>query len=197
DEPQILADVDDPPEEPSGEIEVAPPVVAVLVTSGDGAWLGPALESLAGQGYAALSARGLGNAAPADPPAPIAAELPGAFVRRLPEDRGFAAAANEALGSVEGATFLLFCHDDVVLDPDAVRALVEEAYRSNAGIIGPKLVDYDRPEVLLEVGMTVDHYGVPFSTIEPGEIDQEQHDGVRDVFFVSHAVMLVRADLFR
>ena len=45
--------------------------------------------------------------------------------------------------------------------------------------------------------MTVDHYGVPFSTIEPGEIDQEQHDGVRDVFFVSHAVMLVRADLFR
>src|SRR5206468_9283138 len=32
---------------------------------------------------------------------------------------------------------------------------------------------------------------------EPGEIDQEQHDAVRDVFFVSHAVMLVRSDLFR
>ena len=45
--------------------------------------------------------------------------------------------------------------------------------------------------------MSVDHYGVPFSAIEPGEIDQEQHDGVRDVFFVSHATMLVRADLFR
>ena len=44
--------------------------------------------------------------------------------------------------------------------------------------------------------MSVDHYGVPFSAIEPGEIDQEQHDGVRDVFFVSHATMLVRADLF-
>ena len=45
--------------------------------------------------------------------------------------------------------------------------------------------------------MSVDHYAVPFSAIEPGEIDQEQHDGVRDVFFVSHATMLVRADLFR
>ena len=44
--------------------------------------------------------------------------------------------------------------------------------------------------------MAIDHYGVPFSAIEPGEIDQEQHDGVRDVFFVSHATMLVRADLF-
>jgi len=197
DEPEILPDVVDMPEEPSGEVEVAPPVVAVLVTSGSGPWLEPALESLAGQDYPALSVLVLDNAAPTDPTARIAAELPGAFVRRLPEDRGFAAAANEAIESVEGATFLLFCHDDVVLDPDAVRELVEEAYRSNAGIIGPKLVDYDRPEVLLEVGMTVDHYGVPFATIEPGEIDQEQHDGVRDVFFVSHAVMLVRADLFR
>ena len=113
-----------------------------------------------------------------------------------PRTSGFAAAANEALSTVEGATFLLFCHDDVALDPDAVRVMVEEAYRSNAAIVGPKLVDYDHPEVLLEVGMSVDHYGVPFSGIEPGEIDQEQHDGVRDVFFVSHAAMLVRADLF-
>ena len=44
--------------------------------------------------------------------------------------------------------------------------------------------------------MAVDHYGVPFSGIEPGEVDQEQHDAVRDVFYVSDAVMLVRADLF-
>ena len=92
--------------------------------------------------------------------------------------------------------FLLFCHDDVVLDPDAARLLVEEAYRSNAGIVGPKLVDRDNPDVLLEVGMSIDHYGVPFSGIEPDEVDQEQHDGVRDVFYVSHAAMLVRADLF-
>ena len=74
--------------------------------------------------------------------------------------------------------------------------MVEEAYRSNAGIVGPKLVDYDHPDILLEVGMAVDHYGVPFSGIEPGEVDQEQHDAVRDVFYVSDAAMLVRADLF-
>ncbi|MDQ1467674.1 MAG: hypothetical protein QOH10_2089, partial [Actinomycetota bacterium] len=132
-----------------------------------------------------------------DPTARIATGMPTAFVRRLPENLGFAAAANEALHTVEGATFLLFCHDDIALDPDVVRVMVEEAYRSNAAIVGPKLVDYDDPHVLVEVGMAIDHYGVPFSAIEPGEIDQEQHDGVRDVFFVSHATMLVRADLFR
>ena len=122
--------------------------------------------------------------------------MPNAYVRRLGTDGGFATAANEALRTIEGAPFLLFCHDDVVLDPDAVRIMVEEAYRSNAGIVGPKIVDHDHPEILLEVGMAVDHYGVPFSGIEPDEIDQEQHDAVRDVFFVSHATMLVRADLF-
>ena len=78
DEPEILPDVGDALEEPSGEIEVAPPVVAVLVTSGSGEWLSPALESLAGQDYPALSVLVLDNAAPTDPTARIAAELPGA-----------------------------------------------------------------------------------------------------------------------
>ena len=66
----------------------------------------------------------------------------------------------------------------------------------NAAIIGPKLVEYDHPDVLLEVGMAIDRFGVPHSGIEPGELDQEQHDAVRDVFFVSSTVMLVRSDLF-
>ena len=127
-----------------------------------------------------------------DPTARVASVLPGAFVRRLPEAGGFAAAANDVIDVVQGATFLLFCHDDVVLDPAAVRLLVEEAFRSNAAIIGPKLVEYDHPDILLEVGMAIDRFGVPHSGIEPGELDQEQHDAVRDVFFVSSTVMLVR-----
>lgn len=173
----------------------APAVVAVVVTS-DGPDLEGALSSLAAQDYPALSILVLDSGSAADPTPRIASVAPRAFVRRLSENVGFAVAANEALSAVEGAAFLLFCHDDVVLDEGAVRVMVEEAYRSNAGIVGPKIVDRDRPEVLLEVGLAIDHYGVPFSGIEPGELDQEQHDAVRDVFFVSSAVMLVRADLF-
>ena len=33
--------------------------------------------------------------------------------------------------------------------------------------------------------------------MERGELDQEQHDAVRDVFALPSACMLVRADLFR
>jgi GT2 family glycosyltransferase len=188
------------PEEDTGgdePVQVVPPVVAVVVTNNPGAWLEETLAALATQDYPALGVLVLDNASTDDPTPRIAAAMPRAFVRRRSDDDGFGAAANDALSAVEGATFLLFCHDDVALDPDAVRVMVEEAYRSNAGIVGPKIVDHDNPDILLEVGMAVDHYGVPFSGIEPDEVDQEQHDAVRDVFFVSHAAMLVRADLFR
>jgi len=178
------------------EAAVAPAVVAVMVTSDPGPWLEGALASLAEQEYPALSVLVLDNGSTEDPTPRIAQAAPHAFVRRLESNFGFAAAANDVMVTVEGATFLLFCHDDVVLAPDAVRIMVEEAYRSNAGVVGPKLVDYDDETKLLEVGMSIDHYGVPFSNIEPGELDQEQHDAVRDVFYVSNAVMLVRTDLF-
>ena len=177
-------------------VQVVPPVVAVMVTNDPGPWFEEGLAALGAQDYPSLSVLVLDNASAVDPTDRIAGALPGAFVRRCGGGGGFPDAANEALESVEGAVFLLFCHDDVVLDPDAARLMVEEAYRSNAGIVGPKLVDRANPDVLLEVGMSVDHYGVPFSGLEPGEVDQEQHDGVRDVFYVSHAAMLVRADLF-
>jgi GT2 family glycosyltransferase len=176
--------------------QVVPPVVAVMVTNDAGPWFEESLAALGAQDYPALSVLVLDNGSAADPTDRIAKALPGAFVRHCGEVGAFASAANEALAAVEGAVFLLFCHDDVVLDPDAARLMVEEAYRSNAGIVGPKVVDHDNPDILLEVGMSVDHYGVPFSGLEPEEVDQEQHDGVRDVFYVSHSAMLVRADLF-
>ena len=46
---------------------------------------------------------------------------------------------------VEGAAFFLLCHDDVALDPDAVHKLVEESFRSNAGVVSPKFVQLGRP----------------------------------------------------
>ncbi|MCU1449900.1 MAG: hypothetical protein JWP02_2070, partial [Acidimicrobiales bacterium] len=102
----------------------------------------------------------------------------------------------EALVAVEGAAFYLFCHDDAAPDSDAIRLLVEEALRSNAGVVGPKLVQWERPERLADVGLAVNKLGAGHSVIERGELDQEQHDSVRDVFAVPGACVLVRSDLF-
>lgn len=121
---------------------------------------------------------------------------PGAFVRRLDDNPGYGAAANDVLDVVDGAAFFLMCHDDVAPAPDVVRLLVEEAYRSNAAIVGPKLVRWDEPDRLLQVGEGIDHAGYAVPLVERGELDQEQHDAVRDVFTVPGACTLVRADLF-
>lgn len=172
-----------------------PTVAAVVVTRNPGPWLERALQSLGSQDYPSLAVLVVDAASEEDPGDRITGALPDAFVRRVPQS-DFAAAANEALYTVRNATFLLVCHDDVVFDPGVVRLMLEEAYRSNAGIVGPKIVDADNPEVLLEVGRSIDRFGNPHTGIEPGELDQAQHDGVRDVFYVSDAAMLVRTDLF-
>ena len=173
---------------------VAPAVVAVVVAEGDVPHLEACLGALAASDYPDLTVLVIAETE-ADLAPRVASVIPTAFVRSV-EVRGFAVGANDAIATVAGAPFLLFCHADVVPEPSAVRMLVEEAYRSNAAIIGPKLVDVARPEILREVGWSIDRFGVAHSEIERDELDQEQHDAVRDVFFVSDACVLIRADLF-
>ena len=107
----------------------------------------------------------------------VAALLPDAHLATLPAGTSFTQATNAALGMVEGASHVLICHDDMALDPDAVRLLLEEAYRSNAGLTCPKFVSWDAPDHLLSVGMGADRLGVVHPLVQRGELDQGQHDG--------------------
>jgi len=177
-------------------LPIAPAVVAVVVARDPGPWFEEVMRALADQDYPNLSILVIDAHSTTDVKAQVGRAAPGAFVRRLAEDPGFGAAANEVLEVVDGAAFYLFCHDDVAPAPDAVRVLVEEAYRSNAAVVGPKLVEWDDPRQLLQVGQGMDSagYGVPL--VERGELDQSQHDAVRDVFTVPGPCMLVRSDLF-
>ncbi|HUP87080.1 MAG TPA: glycosyltransferase family 2 protein [Acidimicrobiales bacterium] len=181
-------------EEPTAPVGV-PAVVAVVVTCDPGPWLEEALAALGEQDYPNLSVLVIDAASEVDPTPRIAAVLPSAFVRRLDENPGYASAANDVLGVVEGASHYVFLHDDAAPDVDAIRLLVEEAFRSNAGIVSPKLVEWDDPLRLLGVGASADKGGVvrPYGR---HELDQEQHDAVRDVFVAPGGCTLVRADLF-
>jgi GT2 family glycosyltransferase len=174
-----------------------PAVVAVVVTTDPGPWFEEALASLAQQQYDELSVLVLVTGDGPDPSERVGRALPDAFVRRLPGQPGYAAASNEALGMVEGAAFFLLCHDDCVLDPDVVHNLVEESFRSNAGVVSPKFVNWDDPSVLLHVGMSCDKTGAVVDRIQDGEVDHGQHDAVRDVFVAPGGCILVRADLWR
>lgn len=176
--------------------ELAPPVVAVVVASDPGDWFDACLESLCAQDYPNLALLVVDDASETELTSRVAAVEPSAVVRRRSERGGYARAANEARDGVEGATFFLFCHDDVVLEHDAVRTLVEESFRSNAAVVGPKLLDDAEPDRLRQVGLGMHRLGTPAPRTRPGELDQAQHDEAREVFAVPGACTLVRADLF-
>jgi len=175
---------------------LAPPVVAVVVAHDPGPWFEETLASLGSQDYAELSVLVLDNASPTDLTARVAAVLPSAFVRRFDVPQGYGAVSDEVRTMVDGAAYFLFCHDDVAPFPDAVHLLVEESFRSNAGIVSPKVVEWGHPDRLLHVGMAVDKAGSVVERVQPFEIDHGQHDAVRDVFVAPGGCTLVRADLF-
>jgi GT2 family glycosyltransferase len=173
-----------------------PAVLAVVVTHEPGPWFDESLVALAAQDYPDLTVLVIDAGSADDPTERVARACPQAFVRRLSGNPGYGTAVNEVLEMVEGANFLLLCHDDVALDPHGLSVLIEEASAGNAGVVGPKVVEWDAPRELQSVGMTIDRTGNASSYVEPGEYDQGQHDGVRDVFFVPGGCQLVRADLF-
>lgn len=177
---------------------INPPVVAVMVVHEPGPWFSEVLEGLALQDHADLRTLFLVSGNSEEAVELINQRLPDAIVRELPGDPGFGASANEVLALVEGDRgFFCFLHDDVALERSTIRLLVEELYRSNAGIVGPKLVEWDDRRILQRVGLGVDAFGEVDTYLQPGEADQEQHDSVSDVFALPSACMLIRADLFR
>jgi GT2 family glycosyltransferase len=118
-------------------------------------------------------------------------------VIRLTRNEGFPGSVSAALSLPVArlADFVLLIHDDTVLAPDSVASLVAAAVDGEgAGVVGPKVLDWERPQVLREIGMASDPFGYPYSPLEEDEIDQGQYDSPREVLFVSSAAMLIARD---
>lgn len=176
---------------------VYPLVTVGVVAHNPGAWFDEVLRSIVAQDYPSLDVVII-DAASTTPVAPrVHSIIPEATVVPLIANQGFAKNANTILDHPDLGPYLLICHDDVALAPDCIRRLVEESLRSNAGVVGPKLLDWDDPNRILHVGLGADKTGLVSDLAEPGEYDQEQHDAVRDVFAVPGAATLLRTDLFQ
>ncbi|MDG2029301.1 MAG: glycosyltransferase [Acidimicrobiales bacterium] len=177
--------------------DATPSVLAVVVAHQPGEWFEETLDSLATQDYPRLSVVVIDAAGDPSLSGRVHAALPSASVLDAPDTSGFSEAANAVLDTEVDPAFFLVCHDDVVLASDAVRLLVVEALRSNSGIAGPKLVDWNDPERLQHVAYEVDRFAVAADVVDPGEIDQEQYDAVADVFALPSACLLINSALFR
>ncbi len=181
---------------PSSAEAAAPSVVAVVVSRDPGEWFEESLSSIVGQDYPDLAVLVIDAGSETSLAERVAGTAPDAFVHRMTGSPGFSAAANQAAELVSSNDFFLFCHDDVRLDRRCLAQLVEEVFRSNAGVVGPKLVDWHDDRRLTQLGMGSDRFGVQTDRVERGEFDQQQYDAVRDVFVVPGGVQLIRRDLF-
>ena len=174
-----------------------------MVVHEPGDWLAESLKGLAAQDYSSLQVLILVSGTSENPGSrdildAVESVLPSAVVRFIGSNPGYAAGCNSVLNLVQGGSgFFCFLHDDVDMSGDAISLMVEELYRSNAGVVGPKLVQWDNPKMIQSVGSAVDRFGVELPYADDGELDQEQHDAVQDVFVLPSSSLLVRADLFR
>ena len=118
-------------------------------------------------------------------------------------DTGFGAAIALGLDAYSGAPmppngpragdgdpveWVWILHDDCAPDPTCLEALLTRAEESpDLAVLGAKARGWDQPRLLLEVGLTTDGAGHRHTGLERREVDQGQHDSVREVLAVGSA----------
>lgn len=178
------------------ESKLVPPVVIVLVVEHSDTCRDEVLEGIAGQDYENLQVVVL-HRDQSSIEQQVKSVLPGALVKEVSASNNFGEAANQIEKLTHGASFYLFLDDGTALASDSLSVLVAEALESNAGILGPKVLDWDDPSRITSMGLLVDAFGVETAFVEAGELDQQQHDRVREAFTVTGEAVLVRSDLFK
>ena len=192
--------------DPQGIDERLPRVLAIVVAHRGREWIRDCLVGLNSQTYPAMDVLVVDDASPDHKEEPRLARIAKRHLRkrrwgyvRTSRPLGFGGAINWALSRVRAdADLLLFIHDDAALAPDAVEQMIRRLLADEVtAIVGPKIVNWEDPAQLEEVGMAIDRFGYPYKGLEEGEIDLGQHDSTTEVFYVTSTCMLVRHDVFR
>ncbi len=183
-----------------------PSVLAIVVTHDGRDWLRECLIALANQSYPILDVLVIDDASHDHRRPPPLKRIVKRHLRRrrwgfmrTPRALGFGGAINWALARVKtDAELLLFLHDDAALDRRSVQRMASRIRADDAtAIVGPKIVSWDDPARLEEVGMAADRFGYPYKGLEEGEIDLGQHDRSGEVFYVTSTCMLVKHSVFK
>ena len=180
-----------------------PSVLVALVVRDAEPWLRESLAALAALTYPRLGVIALDNASTDGSHDILVQALGERRVMRFHEDRGLAGSLKAVLeiSAAREADYLLILHDDAAMDPDGVTRLVEAAIGiqgvDNVGVVGAKVVDWDDPRQLRDVGSSADRFGHRYTPLQPGEIDQGQFDRVLEVLGVDPCALLVSKDAWQ
>jgi GT2 family glycosyltransferase len=184
--------------------------VTAIIVAHDGARLLPGLvQALRAQTYPVERVVGVDTGS-RDRSGAVLAELIGHdAVFGMDRDTGYGEAVAVALrhsASGRGTTtdpgvrrveWIWLLHDDCEPANETLERLLRAASRDRSVVVlGPKVLDGSDRRVLREVGVSIDRAGRRVTGVEPGEIDQGQHDHNRAVMAVGSAGMLIRRDVW-
>lgn len=187
----------------STEGVAVPSVLAVLVVRDGLPWLRDCLRSLAAQTHPRFGVVAVDTGSTDGSREVLRQALGDDRVLLTEGESGLADAVRAAvdLPAAQAAEYLLIVHDDVVLAADVVARMLDVAVGiagvERVGVVGPKVVDWDDPRILREVGWSTDRLGFPHSPLQEGELDQGQYDRVLEVLAVSDCTMLVSREAWQ
>jgi GT2 family glycosyltransferase len=176
-----------------------PRLGVVLVVHNGLRWLPVILGTIADWRIAGLELIVVDNASTDGSSDLLAARVTADRLVRLDRPRTFAEAfeIGRTHPALAGAPLVLLLHDDLVMTVDTVATLLATMEADpEVAVAGPKLREWSQEPLVQQVGQTVDPFGRWHSQLDPGEIDQGQHDEETDTLFVSTAGMIVRTDAF-
>ena len=176
-------------------------VTAILVAERGGEWLDQTIAGIAEQSLAPatiIAVNNGGDDAVGDQLLSSGADR----VVGIPSRVSFGRAVEQAVqatpepaGDVEEWIWLL--SEDSCPEPEALRRIVSTVQRApSVAVAGPKLVDWDHPERIIELGQSLTRYGARW-LLRRQELDQQQYDHLQDVMGVGPVGMLVRRDVWQ
>ena len=175
-------------------------VTAILVAQRGGTWLDETIAGIAAQDAAPAAIIAVNNGGGDE----LAAQLleSGAdrvigIAQRVSFGKAIAKASEAVQAEGEEPEWLWFLSEDSCPEPEALSSMLGRVQRAPSVVVaGPKLVDWDAPDRIIELGQSLTRYGARW-TLRRQELDQQQYDHMQDVLGVGPVGMLVRRDVWQ
>ena len=129
----------------------------------------------------------------------IQARFPSAIVLRNETNLGFAEGNNVAIRYAleQGADYVLLLNNDTVVDAQMLKRLVEGAESDDRiAIVGPRICYFDEPQTIWSTGGILQPHRMPVM-LGLNEIDEGQHDALREVDWVTGCALLIKSSVVR
>ncbi|MBL3685889.1 glycosyltransferase [Leucobacter zeae] len=175
-------------------------VTAILVAHRGGEWLDQTVAGLRAQTLAPDAIVAVNNGGSEKVGAQLL-ESGAARVVGLSGRMSFGQSVARGVQAIEGGRdpaeeWIWLLSEDSCPEPEALARIVSSVQRApSVAVAGPKLVDWDRPERIIELGQSLTRYGSRW-LLRRQELDQQQYDHMQDVLGVGPVGMLVRRDVW-